>query len=256
MKLVRIAFTAKALNRVPAAERGLLVFFGHAINELNVLNKWLLALTDIDYGPTVLRQAHVCQQLVLFNSITGKLHEAWQAMQKGYFRSKLSASLDSSLEAESLEGLHRLKGYFSHNNLIETVRNNFAFHYSIKHASEPFPEDTDPNELVAYLAEPIGHSLFQFAETAVTRALLNAANPEDHAAAMDRLLSETQDVVRWFNDFAHGVMTSILERNGLFEPNPEALQTITLENALQQRDLRLDYFFEIADDPPHSQGAA
>lgn len=199
--------------------------------------------------PLPLRQAHVCQQLVLFNTITGKLHESWVAIRKGYFSSKLSVSLDSSLPSEASDGLRNLKQYFGRNtNLVERVRNNFAFHYSIVHASKPIPDDTSTEELVAYLADPIGHSLFQFAESAVTRALLETVDPADPEGAFDLLFLETQDVVRWFNDFAHGLMIVILERHGLLDPGKVPLVPVQLTNVPSQADLNLAYFFDLPGD--------
>lgn len=153
MKLHRLVLSAAKLNGVPASERALLIVVAHAVNEINVLNKLLLLCSAFDVEPKWRAHAHACQALVLARALTGKLNEAWEALQRGYFRSQLSRVYDSRLDEEATSGLSFLKTYFSRSNVVGIIRNKFAFHYSLDHANSEVPEDVPPEELAIYFGE-------------------------------------------------------------------------------------------------------
>jgi hypothetical protein len=244
MQLSRLLLTASQLNRIPAPERGLLVLCGHVVNELNVLNKWLLPLTQGESQFEPVNQGQTLQSMVLLKSIVGKLNEAWAALTKGYLRTGLARELSAQIAAESLASLEQLKKYFGRKSAINTVRNNFSFHYSLSHASQPIPEGTPREELAIYLTTPIGNSLYQFAETSMNGTLLRSLG-ESPALAMEQLLGETQQVVGWFNDFAHGLMIAILERHVFQAADAPLLENVDIGAVASFDALRLDYFIDI-----------
>jgi len=248
MNLHRLTLPPQQLSSVPTSERALLVVLAHALNEVNVLNKLLLLCSSFDPEPKWNGHAHACQALVLARALTGKLNEAWQAVQKGYFGTKLSQLHDSRLEGDAAEGLARLKGYFGRKNVVNTIRNHFAFHYSLDHASALLPTDVPAEELCIYLGKTNGNSLYQFAEFAMNKALMDAINPSDAQAAFDQMLSETSSVVRWFNDFAQGVLFAILDMHLDAAMLHEALEPLDIGPVPSSTSISIPFFFEVPTD--------
>jgi hypothetical protein len=67
--------------------------------------------------------------------------------------------------------------------------------------------------------------LFEFADDAVNESILNAANRNDHQAAMDRLFEEVVlNVSDWFQEFGYGFIETVFENElGTCRRSKEAL---------------------------------
>lgn len=245
MLVHRLVLRPEVFSKVPPAERALLHVMGHALNEINVLLKLFFLVSNHESEPQVVRHAQLCQAMVLSRLLTGKLYEAWQSIQKGYFRKKLGTIYAGELDKETTDGLENLKRYFGKTNLIDTVRNSFAFHYSLAHAEEAPNSDVEPEELAMYFGPTTGTSLYQFAEHAMGLAMLKSVNTEDPQEAFNRIAHETQQVVSWFNSFAQGILFAVLERHaGLTKRVPE-LESIDLGPVPRAIHVVIPFFFEI-----------
>lgn len=245
MKLHRLPLTSQQLQAVPSNERALFIVLAHALNEINVLNKLFFLCSEFDPEPKWQVHAHVCQALVLARALTGKLNEAWEAVQKGYFGQKLSLVYDPTFEGEAAEGFQALKKYFGRTNVINIIRNNFAFHYSLEHADVVVSEDAPLDELPIYLGETNGNSLYQFAEYAMNKALMDAINPVDAQKAFDQVVSETSSVVRWLNAFVQGLLFAILDRHLNVESLRSALESIDIGDVSTSTEIRIPFYFEV-----------
>ena len=96
MNIQRINITIEQLRQIPDHERALIVVLAHALNEVNVLNKPIFLCTNFDIEPRWKAHAHASQAFVLARTLIGKLNEAWNAIQKGYFGSQLSKKYATS----------------------------------------------------------------------------------------------------------------------------------------------------------------
>jgi len=116
-----ITLTVAQLRRIPEKERALLVVLGHAVNEVNTLDKlaYLSALA-LDQ-PRWQAQATAAQTFTLARVLVGKLNEGWEAIQAGYFKTRLSQTYARLADAEALAALGRLKKYFGRKNLLKTA---------------------------------------------------------------------------------------------------------------------------------------
>ena len=180
--------------------------------------------------------------MVLGRALTGKLHETWDVMQRGFFKTKLSAVYQSKLPEGPASDLASLKSYFGKKNVVSTVRNSFAFHYSLKDAEAELPMDVPPEELSIYFADTNGNSLYQFAEYAMGKALLDAINPEDSHAAFDQMIVETTNVVSWFNGVAQGIMFEVMEAHMGISQRAEHLEEIDIGEVALASDIKLPFF--------------
>lgn len=246
MQLQRVSLTVSQLRCIPDDERSLIVVLAHALNETNALNKLLFLCTNIDHEPQWKAHAHASQAFILARTLVGKLNEAWNTIQVGYFRSKISVAYSNSLEATATEALNHLKSYFGRKNLLNEVRNNFAFHYSLEHAKTCIPEDTPAEDLTIYLHERNGNSLYQFAEYIMSKALIDTTSPTDPEAALGTLLSEMSTVVAALNEFVQGLLFVVLDKHIGEEVLRQSAQKVDVGAVPLSSDITIPYFFEVA----------
>lgn len=246
MRLQRLNFTLEQLRGIPDEERSLVVLLCHAINEVNTLNKLLFLCTQIDPEPRWMAHCHAAQALMLARPLVGKLNEAWNVVQKGYFASKLSMTYSNLLELSATGALNYLKGYFGRKNLVNEVRNDFAFHYSLEHAKTSIPDNSSPDDLAAYLHETNGNSLYYFAEYLMNKALIDSISPTDPEAALGKLLDEMSTVIRHLNEFVQGLLFVVLDKYVGEEVIRRSVQSVELGSVPQSASIRIPYFFEVS----------
>lgn len=231
------------LQKIPEGERALFVLLGHLINELNILNKTFYLCSQFEEEPKWRTHAHITQALVFAKMLVGKLYEGWELLRTGYFESQISKSYHGKLNDEVKNSLAMLKHYFGKKNLIEAVRNSFAFHYSVKDAKFVLSRDLNEEELVMYLAANNGNTLYYFSEYVVNYALLEAIEKGNPQRALERLMDESAKVVRWFTDLASGIMVYITEEYLLESDGKLPLEEIELGTVPVAEEIRIPYFF-------------
>lgn len=245
MNIQRINITIEQLRQIPDHERALIVVLAHALNEVNALNKLLFLCTNFDIEPRWKAHAHASQAFVLARLLIGKLNEAWNAIQKGYFASKLSKGYANYLEPSATKALNDLKAYFGRKNLLYEVRNNFSFHYSLEHAATTIPDDTPTDDLTIFLHETQGNSLYYFAEYLMSKALIDSISPNDPESALNNLLTEMSTVVNCLNEFVQGLLFVVLDNHIGEDVLRKSVKEIDLGIVARSIDVRIPYFFEI-----------
>lgn len=244
MKIYRLPVSAAQLAEIPDKERALIVVLGHAMNELNVLIKLFDLASTFDSEPRVLGHAHVCQAMVLGRAVSGKLHEAWAALQKGYFRTNLAKCYADRLDEEGLAGLAHLKSYFSRDNVVSMTRNNFAFHFSLERAEYLLSRDVPTEDLSIYLGATNGATLYQFAEYVMSSALIDAIDSNDAVAAFQKLIDESGKAVSAFNAFAQRLLYAILERHGAISEHFDSLEFVEIGSVPQKSEIRIPFLYQ------------
>lgn len=245
MKLQRITFTIEQLRSIPIDERALIVVLTHALNEINALNKLLFFCSKIDPEPQWKAHAHVAQACILARTLIGKLSETWVMVQKGYLKSKLDNVYSAYLEPSTTAALSYLKKYFGPKNHINSVRNKFAFHYSLDHARTSIPEDTTLLDLSIYLHENNENTLYFFAEYLMNKALVDEISPDNPEAALNKLLLEMSAVIASLNEFIQGLLFVILEKHIGEDILYRSLHQIDLGEVPRSLDIEIPFFIEV-----------
>ncbi|HTT07406.1 MAG TPA: hypothetical protein VMH34_01240 [Gammaproteobacteria bacterium] len=231
------------LRQIPEKERALFVLLGHVVNEVNVLNKTFYLCTQFQDEPKWRSHAHTSQALVFARLLIGKLYEGWNLLRKGYFESQISKIYDEKLHPEASKAPDDLKKYFGRENLIETIRNNFSFHYSLPDALIGLGQAITEEELLIYLAENNGNTLYYFSEIVINAALLEAVVEGDPKKALERLMDESAKVVNWFNELASGIMVHVIETYLLETDKNLVLEPVDLGSVPVAEQIEIPYFF-------------
>lgn len=186
MKILQIRFARKEFDRIPEAERTLLVMLGHVANDLNVLVRlfhW--SALALDATPIEARANNVIV-LTVVRLFTAKLYEAWKLLSRPVAGGALKKWCESELGQEEQAALDRLKTYFGRNNLIKEVRHRHSFHYSHEDVTAAYASIPENEEFEMYLGDSDLNNLYYFADVITGRALLHSIDPEDHEGAMER----------------------------------------------------------------------
>jgi len=254
MRVQRMGLTITQVRAVPEAERALVVVLSHALNEVNTLNKLTFLSTRFDHEPQWIAHAQAAQTFIIARPLVGKLNQAWEALQRGFFRTKLSKEYASLLEDSATEALGFLKSYFGRANLVNTVRNNFGFHYSLEHAKTTIPDEASLDDLAIYLHETNGNSLYYFAEYLMTKALIEEISPEDPENALGKLLDEMSQVIGHLNEFVQGLLFVIFAKYIGEDAMRQSMQTVELGRVPASNEVHIPFFFEVS--RPPGAGAA
>src|SRR4030095_15838710 len=213
VRIHHIALSKEQLGHIPAAEHNLFVLLGHAANEVGVRGKLFLYCAGNHSEEPILEKADHTQALLLGRLLTGKIYEFWNLLRTGYFRSALSRTYHDALDDEVRSALDAMKRYFGQDNLVARVRNGHAFHYDVQQIENGFQTVSEGEPLDIYLSEANANSLYAFADSMASRAMLEAICTSDPAKAFGMLISETSRAVGWINIITGGLMMKCLERN-------------------------------------------
>lgn len=202
---------------------------GNIQNELNSLSKifsWCLSNSRQEKNSEIESLANGMQAMIYARARAGKLTEAWGALKKGFFSTKLAQQVEDKLNSDSKTALGQLKSYFNKDNPISRVRNSFAFHYSIEEFRKHWAEVADkPFEII--LGDTIGNNLYVGSELVVANALFNAVDLNKNKA-LEVFYTDIQTVSNYFTDFLEGAILAILE-----EHISSGLATVGLDEEIQ-----------------------
>lgn len=192
------------LRRIPEIERVLLIQLGHLHNSINFLYRWLLS-SQVKGKTGAELHAALAQHNLAARTLAGVLCEGWTILERSYFRAKVSQQYANELGMEGSAALERLKKYFSHSNLLKTVRDRFAFHFDPEEVLTQLQAFRDSDASRLYISGDVGNSLYYLSETVLGLSLLNAlGNPVDRdtmQAVNDRLHDDILQIAKAFDDF-------------------------------------------------------
>lgn len=197
-----------------SAERTFLLLAGHMQNELNSVHK--VFAFCLHSRPTVLVSsieglANGTQAMIYARVLAGKLCEAWEALGKAFFGTKLSQRIEPRLHPVAQDALKKIKAYFGKANAIYKVRNAFAFHYSRDEFRTHWEEAADESTFEIILGGTVGNNLHLASEFVVNIALLKAINANDRVEALREFFDEVQSAASDFTAFLEGAILTILE---------------------------------------------
>lgn len=214
MKIRRIHLPKDAVAKMPTPERDFLLLAGHMQNEINSVHKifaWCLHSARSRSDSSIESLANGTHAMIYARVLTGKLCEAWEAVGKAWFGTKLSQRLEPKLHPAAREANTKLKAYFSRSNTIHRVRNSFAFHYSATEVGASWESVADDLTFEVVLGGNVGNNLHLGAELAANAALLKAIVPDSPEQGLRVFFDEVQSTAANFTDFLEGAIMVILE---------------------------------------------
>lgn len=242
MQIYDISISKEQFEAIPTDERLFFIQIGHLANELLTLNRLLLFASTTPTTTLLEERAKNSQGLLLIRLCCGKLFEGWQMLQSDYFSPKLSKKYDGLLDAKGKEGLDQIKKYFSTQNLIKDIRDNFAFHYSSDDLRTQGGKSDKTDTLNIYLGEAQGNSYYYFADVLVGRAMMTKVIGVDPQQAMNTIYGDPMKAIQWFLDFIHSCMIILVEKHLGTRLEAPTTNTIEIKNPKRIKDVQLPFF--------------
>lgn len=216
MKIRRITLPLGDLVKLQPAERNLFFLVGHVNNEISSLNKvfgWcLVAGSNLPGTAQIEANAANAQAMFYARLLAGKLLEAWGALERSWFASKIGVEISKQLHQDAIVSLQELKRYFGTKNLIFAVRNSFAFHYDADVLGEHWERAAQEPFFELVIGINRGNSFDQASELVANVAVFQTVTPGDAHGGMAAFLHDVKIVSGHFRSFCEGVTRAILER--------------------------------------------
>ena len=244
MKVTRVHISKDQLLAIPEAERTFFLALAHMFNEINALTKMLYWAAHAPDSTEAEDHGRLSTMLMLTQLVAGKLNEGWALFTKSFFGAALSKQYEPKLTGEPAEALMQLKRYFGTRNALNTIRNNFAFHYSPQNVASVLPEIDEP--LYLYMdRSSTPNNLFYFAETLMANALLSVLS-NDEPKNLEDLVGEIFSVSMWFSQASDGLMDQILESQPDGSLGAE-MEEIQLDKLPGLREIFIPWFSDTTD---------
>src|SRR5436305_5098290 len=181
MRLKRLAFRGSALERLSEAEQLFLFRMAQARDDLRQLNFLChAALNGLPPLQGVERRANVHQVFYIVRLICGTLYEVWRMIETGWNGSGLARSFTSRLTQKARESHSYLCRYFNADNIVERIRNKFAFHYDEDLLRGPIASLESDGEYSFVTGSMSGNVFYDFAEEVRLRAMLREVRVQAH----------------------------------------------------------------------------
>lgn len=238
MKIAKIVFKKESFDKIPEKDRLFIVQLSLFANEITMLYKFIVFSNNYKEGETILIAQNV-QSFFLIKLLAGKLYEGWDMLRKSYFQSKLSKQYEGMLSAKGKESIGSIKSYFGERNLINKIRNKYAFHYDKEHIMDQLNIIKKDEELDLYLAPDHGNSLYSMAHIISSYALFREVDKSDDFRALDKIFKDVLGVASNFLTFAGELIEKIWER---YRIPIEPVGTIHLKGVPKINSVKLPYF--------------
>jgi hypothetical protein len=240
MKIYSVPITKAQLDKIPELERAFYIHLGHLRNELMVLLKFLTWSVHTTSDNPVLVDVNVCKSFIISRLLAGKLWEGWELMRKAYFATKVSMSIESNLPDDTKIVLAGLKKYFGKKNVIDGVRNQFAFHYDPQRIRTQLASVDESDSLKIYVAETADNNFFQVSDIIAGSAMLETVEPGDYVAATTKFITDMIDVCVQFVKFCDGCLDYMMQN--YMTGNAEGIDAEEVEIPDPPDDIQLPYF--------------
>ena len=195
----------------------------------------------------VREQAKNAQALLMGRLLTGKIYECWRVLQTAYFGPGISKIYDPLFEDETREALRSLGRYFGRRNLIEDVRNFYAFHYAPDQIEAGYAKVIEGDLLDIYLSQTNANTLYAFADTVTGRALMESIDAEDHGRALGALITETSKAIGLLNTVIAGIFITCFTRHIGGDLYTLGATIIEVPGAPEWKKVAIPFFIEIKD---------
>jgi hypothetical protein len=217
----KVKLPRAALRDMPERRSSALLRVGLFMNELNWLVRLLLIARIPNSASEQERRATISLALLIVKLLAGKMHEGWARLRNG-----INDLVGKSLSTEGRDIRSQLAGCLAKGSIIHGLRNHHAFHYSSNLSItdlETLPLSDD--ELVMYMSENHGHSLFHLSELAAIATLPSLTGKRDAGESFEAVMQEVVKAAGLYSDYLYAVVIALLGDDLIEQLTLEPLHT-------------------------------
>jgi hypothetical protein len=187
------------------------------------------------------RRVATTQALLFIKMLAGRLHEGRVLLNKAFSAKRLWEKYKNDLGADARENFARINKYFGRENLVEQIRNKFAFHLDVPAVEAMYDQAPSAAPFVDYIAARYaGHSLYYGGESLTRNAMIAAKGERDWRDALTKIFHETTQLSVWFSSFIQSFIGLMLSRHLGLTMSDLAVLTVADDPAIDE--VRLPFF--------------
>jgi len=195
IEIYKIKIPKSRFSECPKDER---IFYVRAMNfltDIGINQKHLIfSLQNQETEGLKLSAGHV-QATYFMRHLAGLLFEGWQLIRKGFHSKRMGVPYP-------IEELDELKVYFKNSkNIIEFIRNRFAYHLDKEAIEGELASLEYYSELEIYLNEAQGNCFYQLGDQMLLTAMMKMANKENLHEAFDQMYDDVTSVAKCMQRF-------------------------------------------------------
>ena len=188
------------LRAMPKDERALLLLLGYASNQLYMMQKLLLFSTNKTAPMEVEQILAGAQTQMLLRLCIGVLNEAWLLIDRLFNRSPIAKDYLERLDPEGREALASLKKQFGSSNFLNSIRNDFAFHYpkidEVDEAVDSACNDVELDEhFNLYFSESGFNSFYLLSDLMIVHGIREGIGAADLKQSQTKIMKEVTDAI-------------------------------------------------------------
>lgn len=216
--VMRIELTKEHLLKMTPEERGLFLLLGYASNQVNVLWKLVIEMTNRAPSDPVDERVSSAQTQIIVRLTIGVLREAWGLIEKRFLSSRLGKEFVPLLDSDAQRALSSLKVRFGESNSIIAIRNNYAFHHPETADMEAafqraVKQETNDDDWSIYFCRTLLNCFFFTSDFVIAHGMANAAGEDDLIKAHAKILRDLGPLSNELSEFTFGFAAAIFRKH-------------------------------------------
>ena len=196
------------------AERQFYLMATGLANDIQILlRQYLIAIKQHDEDEAK-RGASSAIAMLNLRLLAGRFHEGWTLVEEQW--PSLAADYDPLLSTKGKDALDGLRTHFAvkkSTNVVFMIRNKIGFHSDYKFTKKMFDDTPDDTEMVEYIGQSFGDTLFLGSEVTHYAALRRITGERDDVAAFGAVMDELRILQNLFLTFVNAYVAVFATRN-------------------------------------------
>jgi hypothetical protein len=250
--ICRIKFTKEQLQELTTEERSLFFLLGYAANQIAIFKKLTVFATNITSGSQVRAIVEGAQSQILVRHLVGVVTEAWELIDKRFLNKPIGREYRSSrLGPMGIASIAALQNQFGSSNILNNVRNQYAFHhpYNAEVETAFAMAATNPDfddEWNWYLTKENINCFYFISDLVIVHGMLKAIGEDDLVESQKKMHEQlnvaSDEIIR----FAQAFFDALLAK--YFSPAIIAEVVEKVSDAPVAFDVNLPFYVEPPDE--------
>jgi len=251
-----LRYTKAELAAAPEAERQFYLMATGLANDIQILlRQYVIALKQHDEDEAR-RNASSTIAMLNLRLLAGRFQEGWVLVEKHW--PGLDTAYRSMLSPKGGAALDELHTYFAvkeSDNVVYMIRNKIGFHSDYKFTRKMFNQTPDETEMVDYIGQALGDTLFFGSEVTHYAALRDLTGEADDVAAFGAVMDELRTLQNLFLTFVHAYVAVFATRNLASQYAVIRSHRRTITDLPALNDHRIPYFADFSANAAAAQAA-
>jgi hypothetical protein len=236
------------IEAMPEDERALFMLLGHAENQINLLYKLLILLTNKDPKNELEATLSAAQSQILARILIGVITETWELIRTRFIGSPMAKKYVPKLDDEGKQALEDLKKSFGKSGLLHQLRNEYIFHYpSTEIMEKAFQKVTKDKHLDTqwnwFFSESAFNSFFFINDIVFMYGMLSTTIEVDVMLSYQKINEEVNRVANNMVTFLKALMVLFWKEHIGMDMSSKSVTHIN--DAPNLSNMYIPFFFEV-----------